>query len=106
MADEIMIDPMIFHGPGCCPECGGPLVVADSELTLMELNQDGIPMSEETAIRCEATCMHCSNRIKMMRWKGGYVPYSRTSLILKTMELRDEIEDRKKLLNKKSNPFF
>lgn len=108
MTDEIMIEGFIYHGPGCCPECFGPLAVIDSEATIMELNQAGQPVSEETVTKIRATCMHCYRKQDMMRWKGGYVPYGRSSYILKTMEMRDEIEQRVKNINDKAkdeNPF-
>lgn len=92
--NEILIEPMIFHGPGGCPKCGGPLVVADSEITLMELDTNGIPISDETSVRCEAACLHCGERVKMVRWKMGYIPYTRSSLILKKMQMLDEIKKR------------
>lgn len=101
--NEITIEPMIFHGPGGCPLCSGPLVVVDSELTMMELNSDGIPTSEETLIRCEAACLHCNNRVNMIRWKGGYIPYSDSSLIIKKEQLKYELEQRVKECNSSSN---
>ena len=97
--DEILIEALIVHGPGGCPECGSSLFVADSELTLMELNQEGIPISEETTVRCEAACSHCGHRQKMVRWDGGYIPFSRSSLILKIMQRKDERNSRIEQLN-------
>lgn len=106
MDNEILIDGLIYHGPGGCPKCGGPLVVVDSELTFMELNTDGIPISEETSIRCNAACLHCKERQEMVRWQGGYIPFSRTSLLLKELQFKDEIKDRMEKIKEKNNPFY
>lgn len=109
MADkDTLLEPMIFHGPGGCPRCSGPLCVADSEITLMELNPDGVPISEETNIRCKAVCMHCGNTIQMARWGGQYIPYGRSALIIKNGELKAEAEERVRKINEKAkgkNPF-
>lgn len=110
MEKELMIEGFIYHGPGNCPECGRPLVVVDSELTVLELNTEGIPIdSGTTFIRAKAKCVNCHNTIPMMRWKGGYVPYTESSRTLKLMELRDEARHRIAELNKKgkeTNPFL
>ena len=109
--NELIVEGMIIHGPGGCPECGSPIWVADSELTLMELNMDGIPISEDTTIQCRGVCSHCGRKINMVRWKGGYIPYTPTSLMLKELEARDEFNDRVKETNRiaekrlGSNPF-
>lgn len=105
--DEILIEALIVHGAGGCPECGGSLFVADSELSLMELNQDGTPISEETVVRCEAACSHCGHKQKMIRWDGGYIPFSRSSFILKSMQRKDEMNSRIAQLNSRveGNPF-
>lgn len=108
MVEETLIEGLIYHGPGCCPVCSGPLVVADNEITIMDLKQDGTPFTDETIVRCEAICTHCGHKQRMCRWKGGYIPYGRSALILKTMELRDEYEARVKEINanaKGTNPF-
>lgn len=105
---DTLLEPMIFHGPGECPICSGPLCVADSEITLMELNPEGKPISEETTIRCKAVCMHCGNAIPMVRWGGQYIPYGRSALIIKNGELRAEAAERVRRINdnaKGKNPF-
>lgn len=106
---EILIQPMDFHGPGDCPKCYGPLTVIDSELTMMSLNTDGIPLDEETTIiRCEGVCPQCGTRLPMMRWKGGYIPFSEIGYLIKRMELEDEANRRVEEMNSKSkgkNPF-
>ena len=106
--DELKIEGLIYHGPGNCPICSSPLFVVDSELTLMELNSDGYPISEDTTIRCEAVCSNCGHKQKMMRWNGTYIPYTRSSLIIKKMEFEDMCKDRLNELNsqaKDKNPF-
>ena len=100
---EPLEEPMIFHGIGGCPKCCGTLMVADSEISLMELNKDGIPTDNvETTIRCEAICTNCGHRMPMLRWKYGYIPDDKNILKYKMMELRMEIDERKKNLKSKS----
>lgn len=106
---ELTIEPFIYYGPGRCPKCCGTLVVADSEISVMELNQDGVPVSyDDTNIRCEAVCLECGNRIEMIRWKSGYIPYSKKRLKRLLMEAKLEVDQRKEKLNemKKENPFL
>ena len=105
---DTLLEPMIFHGPGGCPICSGPLCVADSEITLMELNPEGTPISEETTIRCKAVCMHCRNTIPMVRWGGQYIPYSKSALIIKNGELRAKAAERAHQITEEAkgkNPF-
>ena len=89
-----LIEPIIFHKPGECPVCGHPLTVIDTEMTIMELNPNGTAATEETIVRCMAGCRNCGTKIPMMRWQGGYLPYSRDLYLLKRIEARDLIEDR------------
>lgn len=106
--DEILIDGMIFHGPGCCPECGAPLIVADTETTIMELDPNGIPISESTGIQVGAICSRCKNKIPMVRWEGGYIPFSPSSYLIKCLEREDKAKERVRLLNSDAvsrNPF-
>jgi hypothetical protein len=87
---ELMLDGMVLHGPGECPECHMPIIVADVETTVMDLNSDGIPINEETSYRCSGICSRCGKRINVMRWKGGYVPYSKASRLFKIYQLQEE----------------
>ena len=41
MFDEVQIEPMLFHGPGACPNCLTPLILAEKELTVMDLDKNG-----------------------------------------------------------------
>lgn len=103
---EIENPGIIFSGPGVCPKCGTPLYVVDSEMTLMELAIDGSPISEETNINCKGVCPVCDTKYPMMRWGGKYIPYCRTTFILRKMELIDRINERKAKLSKSDkNPF-
>ena len=99
--NELIVEGMIIHGPGGCPECGSPIWVADSELTLMELNMDGIPISEDTTIQCRGVCSHCGRKINMVRWKGGYIPYSHCNLVHLMIQEEQKKEERIKALNSK-----
>ena len=108
---EPLSEPMIFYGPGSCPKCYTNLWVADAEITLMEVDSNGIPKSEETVNKVTAYCPNCGHKQLMVRWKGGYIPYTPTSLMLKELEARDEFNDRVKETNRiaekhlGSNPF-
>ena len=96
---EIKLEPIEFYGPGGCPFCSATLYVADSELTLMEVNRDGIPISESTTITCKAVCPNCGEKIQMMRHNGGYVPYSQDAEIWKDIQRKEKAEARLKQLN-------
>ena len=109
MVNETLIEGFIYNGPGCCSSCCGPLVVADSEISIMELNKEGTPVSEETTVRCVAVCRHCGRKTPMMRWKGNYIPYSPTVALIKKAELENEANQRISALNNKNkdkNPFL
>jgi len=101
---EIQIEPIEIYGAGGCPNCSSTLYVADSELTLMEVNRDGIPISETTTITCKAICPNCGTRIPMMRYNGAYVPYSIDAEIWNEIQRKDRAEARLKQLNGNSNP--
>lgn len=94
---EPLVEPFIHYGYGTCPMCGGGLVLADSELTLMELNKDGIPISyEETVIHCKARCIDCGFQQNMIRWEDGYIPDNKRLIMLKKFEVMDRIRNRYK----------
>ena len=102
---EIKLEPIEFYGPGGCPFCSATLYVADSELTLMELNRDGIPISESTTITCKAVCPNCGEKIQMMRHNGGYVPYSQDADIWLEIQRKERaIERLNELKNSVKNP--
>lgn len=109
MANEIMKEAMIFHGPGGCPNCGDLLTVIDHEMTVMELNREGHPITEETVIRVKACCPKCGHKQTMMRWNGMYLPYSEMMKMIKIGELEEMTEKRNLELNKQTkgkNPFL
>lgn len=105
---EPIIEPFIQYGYGTCPECGGGLVLADSELTLMELDKNGIPINyEETVVRCKARCVDCGFQQSMIRWEDGYIPDRKRLLMIKKFEVLGRIHDRcKDNLKPNENPFL
>ena len=76
---EPLSEVMTIYGPGSCPVCFKALWVADSEISLMELDSNGFPVSEETINRVTAKCPNCGHKQIMMRYKGGYLPYTYTN---------------------------
>lgn len=72
MIEHDLIDPIIFFKPGQCPYCSGVLMVVDSEISCLLLGSDGMPIREETMIRCEGTCQSCGKIFPMMRDGFGY----------------------------------
>lgn len=84
MEKEITICPIEFTPPGRCFECGGRLIALDTEMTLMELNDDGIPLNEETTVKCRGVCKNCGKQYNMVRTGSGYMTYS-NPLVLKQM---------------------
>lgn len=109
--DEIsLLEPIEFIGFGKCLDCGGSIYVMDSEMTFMQVNNDGIPVTEETKLNVKGICSQCGKTSVMMRWNGGYVPYSRTAYIIRTTEKKIQIRERLEKLNGKtkdeSNPLI
>ena len=98
---EPLSEPMIFYGPGSCPKCYTNLWVADAEITLMEVDSNGIPKSEETVNKVTAYCPNCGHKQLMVRWKGGYIPYSHCNLIHLMIQEEQKKEERIKALNSK-----
>lgn len=96
----------MYYGPGTCIECGGQLAVIDSEFTVMNLDQEGTPIDIETIVKVKGACTRCGIAYKMMRWKGGYIPYDEQSYLLKRYNARCEIEDRVKQNKAIQNPFL
>lgn len=94
---EIEINPFIYHGPGCCHKCSSPLTVVDSEVTVMDLTNDGDPISEDTEIKCIGVCKNCGYQVKMIRWQGGYIPYTRASLIFIRGKLLEQLKNERPL---------
>ncbi len=106
MNDDVLIEPVIFHDPGCCPKCAGPLTVFDMEMCKMNINSEGQPLDESTTIKCAAVCQFCGETIPMIRWDGGYLPFNETVLVFKMGEIRERAKARIKNDNdgKRDNP--
>lgn len=100
---EPLAEGMVFFGPGSCPKCYTNLLVADAEITLMELNSEGIPISEETVNRINAYCPKCKHKQLMFRWKGSYIPYDYFVHMQLLIEHNKEIEERRSAMNSKRN---
>lgn len=109
MTTRDTIDPMIIFGPGRCIECGGQLTVIDMETCFMKLSPSGSPITEDTMIKCEAVCMHCSKRFPMIRIGSNYVPDNDYIRFLK--QYNDMVHDKEtnermeSLKPTKENPF-
>lgn len=96
---EPLAEGMTFYGPGGCPKCHTNLWVADAEITLMELNSEGIPTNEETVNKVNAYCPECGHKQVMIRWKGGYIPYDYFAYMQLLIEEEHEKEKRIAALN-------
>ena len=95
MANDL-IQPILIHGPGCCPECHYTLTIADREINVMRLNHDGSVVElVETQDFCSAICPNCGNTIRMMRSNGVYKPYSERVMDFDRIDLE-------RILNKRS----
>lgn len=102
--EEPMVDLMYFFSPGQCPDCFGLLVVMDTEITIMELNSNGDPITENVIIKCIGKCTKCGKKINMIRWKGGYIPYTNASIIFLKNDLIERVKERKMLQQQTRNP--
>lgn len=104
MIEHDLIDPIIFFKPGQCPYCSGILMVVDSEISCMLLGSDGMPIKEETRIRCIGTCQSCGKSLPMMRYKYGYVRESKSFWLFKNF---DKLQERKlSQIEVEGNPFI
>ena len=72
--NEIEIYPFKELHPGECFECGSPLYVIDSEMSLIALTRDGEPYSLDTVVKCIAKCPVCGHSEDMVRCGGKYLP--------------------------------
>lgn len=94
--DEILIEPIEFIPPGRCIECGGHLVVLDTEMSLMELNDDGVPLNEETTVKCRGVCTKCGKKYNMARIGTGYISYT-NPIILKQLMIEQTARNFRRL---------
>ena len=103
-----MIQPILIHGPGCCPECHYTLTIADRELNLMKLNHDGSVIELiSTDVICNAICPKCGNTIRMMRSNGIYKPYSERVIDFDRLDLERILDMRSKgKYTIEGNPFL
>lgn len=104
---ETIVDPLIYIGPGACRKCSSPLILAERDLSAMELNPDGsVRNIIETSVMCTALCPQCGEKYSMMRSNGVYKPASLAGLLFDKIDLKEELEIRMKGLEKKENPFI
>ena len=101
-SNELLIEPFVYDGPGVCPDCGHLLTIADTELTIMDVNNEGTPISETTITKANAYCRNCRRKQPMMFWKGKYIPFSEASYIMLTSEAKDEVAERYKLMEEQA----
>ena len=93
--EDIKIQPILIHGPGCCPECHHALTIADREVNVMRLNHDGTVIElVETQDYCSAICPKCGNMLRMMRSNGIYKPYSERVMDFDRLDLERILESR------------
>ena len=93
---EPTISPMTFYGPGCCPDCMIPMVVADKETNVIALDQNGSASDIIlTCDECVAICPKCKKKFNMMRSNGVYKPYSDVVYLLDKMEIDYEAKKRR-----------
>lgn len=93
--DEIKIEPITFYGPGVCPECLTPLIIAERDLTVMDLDKDGNVFNiVESEYYCNAMCPKCKNKIKMMRTNGSYKPYSEVRAAFDDIDFAERLRNR------------
>lgn len=73
-----LINPLMECNIGHCPHCGNPLLLVDSEMTYMELNEEGVPIDCEVSYtRVEGVCYTCGAKIPYKRAGMKYVPYNK-----------------------------
>lgn len=103
-------DPMVIYGQGQCRECGGRLVVIDSEATLLELEDNGSPRNETTIVKIIAKCTHCGKTCPMLRKGLSYehdTPSTRIEHWYKRKRRAEQFKKRmEELQAPEDNPFF
>lgn len=107
---EPLIDPMIYVGLGGCIKCGTPIVVADREIIVVELNNNGEVINlEEQSVIAKGLCPNCGNRQDMMRdpYNGIYRPYSKAGFLFAEFDLKEQAANRPRSINvKEDNPLI
>lgn len=92
---EVLISPIEYHGPGACPECFTPMILADMEINMLELDKHGQAVNiTDTMIKCQAICYRCGRVFPMMRSRGIYRPYSEAVQTLDRLDIEYETNRR------------
>lgn len=95
--EDFKIEPLIFHGPGACPECNHTLTIADRETNVMKLNRDGSVLELiDCHDYCSSICPNCGFTQRMMRSNGVYKPYSEIVRAFDKIDLEEILENRNK----------
>lgn len=103
--EELVINPFISIGSKyCCRECGGTFYVCDTEMTCMELSDRGIPITEDTTMKCKGICLKCGKKVDMFRWQGKYLPYYKSLYNDLVARKNYEIKKRVESLNASYDP--
>ncbi len=98
-----LINPLLECEAGCCPHCGNPLLIVDSEMVYMELNDNGHPIDcEVTYSRVEGVCYFCGTVVPYKRSGQKYIPYN--PLFDKQVEENIKVDINK--YKKENNPFI
>jgi hypothetical protein len=106
--NDLVTDAFMYHGPGACRNCFTPLILVDSEQTVMDLDPEGNVVDiVESHYICRAMCPKCNEKYEMMRFLGKYYPYSETAFKFKAEAHREEVDRRNKNMRiVKDNPFL
>ena len=106
--EEFKIEPLIFHGYGCCPVCNHTLTVADRETNVMSLNTDGTVLNlVDCHDYCSSICPNCGYTQRMMRSNGIYKPYDEIVREFDKIDLEEILEKRNKgVYSIKDNPIL
>lgn len=93
---EILIEPLTYCGPGGCPICSTPLIVAERETIILDLDTSGNVLDINSAgVICKGLCPRCGHKLDMMRSNGIYRPYSYARSLFDDVDRMHELEQRK-----------
>lgn len=101
--EEIVKEPLEVFESGQCPLCGGQLIAAETETTVMMLDKYGNPISEDTNILCRGICHQCATKFDMIRYNGRYTIDTWYYRMRKEQDIQQIINRRKMNLNKKKD---
>lgn len=102
--EEILKDPIEYYGPGKCCKCLTNLKVVDIEMTIIDVDNNGNPISDDVTVQCKGVCPRCGYEVPMIRWQGGYIPYSPLVILMKKDEIKQRIKERKDAIPINENP--